>query len=76
MTYSTITWFSLRKGTDDAVVEKLADSLKKVYDNPEFQAEFAEAGFVMLPDVSTEAVSARVESMIADCAAFAEKIGG
>lgn len=76
VTYSTITWFSLRKGTDEAVVEKLADSLKKVYDNPEFQAEFAEAGFVMLPDVSTEAVSARVESMIADCAAFAEKIGG
>ena len=76
VSYSTITWFSLRAGTDEAVVEKLASSLQKVYDNPEFQAEFTEAGFVMLPDVSTEAVSARVASMIDDCAAFADKIGG
>lgn len=73
--YSTITWFSLRAGTDEAVVKKLAAALEKVYDNPDFQAEFTEAGFVMLPDVSTEAVSARVDSMIADCLAFAEKIG-
>lgn len=75
VSYSTITWFSLRAGTDQAVVEKLAAALQKVYDNPEFQAEFSEAGFVMLPDVSTAAVSKRVDNMIADCAAFAEKIG-
>lgn len=74
VSYSTITWFSLRAGTDEAVVEKLAAALQKVYDNPEFQAEFTEAGFVMLPDVSTAAVSARVDSMIADCQAFADKI--
>lgn len=74
--YSTITWFSLRAGTDDAVVEKLSAALQNVYDNPEFQAEFTEAGFVMLPDVSTDAVSARVNAMVGDCAAFAEKIGG
>lgn len=74
VTYSTITWFSLRKGTDQAVIEKLAAAVQKVYDNPDFQAEFKEAGFVMLPDVSTESVSAQVERMIGDCAAFAEKI--
>lgn len=74
VSYSTITWFSLRAGTDEAVVEKLAAALQKVYDNPEFQAEFTEAGFMMLPDVSTAAVSARVDSMIADCQAFADKI--
>ena len=74
--YSTITWFSLRKGTDDSVISKLAGALQKVYDNPDFQAEFTEAGFVMLPDVSTKAVSARVDTMIGDCEKFAEKIGG
>lgn len=74
VSYSTITWFSLRKGTDEAVVTKLADALAKVYANPDFQKEFTEAGFVMLPDVSTAAVSARVETMIADCQAFADKI--
>lgn len=75
VSYSTITWFSLRAGTDQAVVEKLAASLQKVYDNPGFREEFTKAGFVMLPDVSAAAVSARVDAMITGCAAFADKIG-
>ncbi len=74
VTYSTITWFSLRAGTDDAVVEKLAGALQNVYNNAEFQSEFADAGFEMLPDVSTAAVSARVDEMIAECQAYADKI--
>ncbi len=73
--YSTITWFSLRAGTDAAAVEKLAGVLEKVYANPEFQAELTKAGFYMMEDTSTAAVSARVDKMITDCAGFAERIG-
>ena len=72
--YSTITWFALRKGTDQAAVEKLNNALAKVYANPEFQAEFAAAGFVMMEDTSTAAVSKRVETMIEDCKSFADRI--
>ncbi len=72
--YSTITWFALRKGTDQAAVEKLNNALAKVYANPDFQAEFAAAGFVMMDDTSTEAVSKRVENMIEDCKSFADRI--
>ncbi len=72
--YSTITWFSLRAGTDQKIVDKLAAALNKVYANPEFQAELNKAGFFMMEDTSTSAVAATVERMVKDCNAFATRI--
>lgn len=72
--YSTITWFALRAGTEQAVIDKLASALKTVYDDPQFQKEFTDAGFAMLPDVSAKAVTDQVNQMITDCQAFADKI--
>lgn len=72
--YSTITWFAMRAGTDEAVVNRLADALANVYANEQFQTEMKEAGFFMLEDTSAEAVAGTVEKMTADCLEFASKI--
>ena len=74
ITYSAITYFALRGGTDEAVVAKLEQALQNVYNNPDFQAEFEAAGFVMLPDTSADAVSAMMDDLIADVQGFADKI--
>lgn len=72
--YSAITYFALRKGTDEAVVKKLEAALSSVYANPDFQSEFATAGFIMLPDTSSAAVTAMMDKLTADVQSFAEAI--
>lgn len=72
--YSTITWFALRKGTDPSIVEKLATALENVYANPSFIEELNKAGFFMMEDTSTEAVSSIVNNLVNDCSDFAARI--
>lgn len=72
--YSAITYFAIRSGTDDAVVSKLEEALGRVYANPDFQKEFTDAGFVMLPDTSAATVQAQMDQLIADVKSFAEQI--
>lgn len=74
ITYSAITYFALRGGTDEAIVAKLEQALQNVYNNPDFQAEFEAAGFVMLSDTSADAVSTMMDELIADVQTFADKI--
>lgn len=74
ITYSAISYFSLRGGTDEAIVAKLEKALRNVYENPDFQEEFKAAGFVMLPDTSAQAVNGMMDKIIADVQAFADKI--
>ena len=74
ITYSAISYFSLRGGTDEAIVAKLEQALRNVYENPDFQEEFKAAGFVMLPDTSAQAVNGMMDKIIADVQAFADKI--
>lgn len=72
--YSTITWLALRSGTDDAIVAKLASALDAVYANAEFQKEMKDAGFFMLEDPSSAAVSERIDTMVSSCQEFADLI--
>lgn len=74
ITYSAITYFALRDGTDDAVVSKLESALNNVYANPDFMAEFEAAGFALLPDTSADAVTARMDTLIGDVQRFADAI--
>jgi len=72
--YATITWLAMRAGTDEAALNKLQTALEHVYANEKFQEEMSAAGFSMLEDASSEAVTATVDKMIADCQKFSESI--
>lgn len=61
--YSTLSFFVIRAGTDQAVIDKLSGAIGRVYENPEFKKEFEDAGFVMMPDVGTEATEAALKTL-------------
>ena len=45
ITYTGFYYYSIRKGTDAAIVEKLHDAINEVYANPDFIAESEQIGF-------------------------------
>jgi len=47
--FESFTYFAIRKGTDEAIVNKLAAAISKVYENAEFQKKMANFGVIMKP---------------------------
>lgn len=70
ITYSATSFFAIRSGTDEAVIEKLETAINNVCENPEFQKEFTEAGFVMMEDRSKENIDISIEKIQKDLEAF------
>lgn len=64
--YSATSFFAIRSGTDQAVLDKLSGALDKVCANPDFQKEFADAGFFMMEDRSLESVNNAVQELLKD----------
>lgn len=63
MVYTAFSFFAIRKGTDQAVLDYITHALKQVCDDPEFQVEFARAGFVLHPDFTPEVIEAKLQRM-------------
>lgn len=68
MFYQGFYYYSIRKGTDQAIVDKLYDAFAAVYANPEFIAECETIGFA--PSGKN---GAEIESYLQEFAAMAEK---
>lgn len=75
ISYSTITWFALRGGTDPQNVKKLETTLNEIYKNEDFLSEMEAAGFVMMEDTSSARVQEIADEMIIQCQEFADMIG-
>lgn len=74
ISYSTITWFALRGGSDEKNVGILAEALNNIYKNEEFLKEMKDAGFVMMEDTSTEKVTEIAGDIIEQCKNLSETI--
>lgn len=73
--YSTLSYFGIRSGTDEAVVEKLSGAIQRVYDNPAFKEEFDAAGFVMMQDNSREGTAKAMEELTANMQGYDAVVG-
>lgn len=73
--YSTLSYFGIRSGTDEAIVKKLSAAIQKVYDNPEFKKEFDAAGFVMMEDNSREGTQKAMDELQANMQGY-DKVAG
>ncbi|MEG0944562.1 MAG: tripartite tricarboxylate transporter substrate binding protein [Angelakisella sp.] len=66
VTYSATSFFAIRSGSDDAIVNKIETALNNVCANPEFQKEFTEAGYVLMDDRSKEGINGEIEKIHKD----------
>lgn len=70
ITYEATSFFAIRSGTDEALITKLEAAISQVCDNPEFQKEFADAGFVMMENRSRENIDTSIEKIQKDLESF------
>jgi tripartite-type tricarboxylate transporter receptor subunit TctC len=68
--FSAFSYFAIRKGTSEGVVKLLQDALTKVGQDPEFQKEFATAGFVQVKDTSAAEVLRKMDQLSKDMVRF------
>lgn len=70
ITYAATSFFAIRSGTEEAVISKLETAINEVCKNPEFQKEFADAGFVMMDDRSKENIDTSIDKIQKDLESF------
>lgn len=70
--YKATSFFAIRSGTDEEILEKATNALNAVFTNEDFQKEFADAGFVMMPDRSSEKINAEVNTLVAQLEGYKE----
>lgn len=70
--YAATSFFAIRSGTDQAILDKLSTALDNVCNNPDFQKEFADAGYHMMEDRSLESVNNAVQELLKDLEGYRE----
>ena len=58
--HSAFTYFTIRSGTDQAIVDYIKNALMQVMQDPEFRNEFTNAGFDIVDDPSPEAIQRKI----------------
>lgn len=72
ISYKATSFFAIRSGTDKEILDKISDALNTVFTNPDFQKEFADAGFVMMNDRSKDKINAEINNLIAQLDGYKE----
>jgi tripartite-type tricarboxylate transporter receptor subunit TctC len=63
MQYDAFSYFAIRKGSDDVIVQKLEKAFTNVFNNPSFQEEFSNAGYIMNPLNTSSEIKEQVEKL-------------